>query len=262
MDGHRGEDLCRAAGHRFIERPTPLLRRRVVSSMDVECDVVCVAACVLHRGLHDFGRQLRREAFSFRKNRRFRPLDKVLWRRHGFGTSLERGREDALQNELLCLRFRAPFREGGHLEGQYPIRLQLSLARVIRPAVYQGVSGRAMMVSCVIRPSKRGPRQSHFHSREPFPRFSTLPSARSFCRTSSSMRFSSSTHISRYVFGARCSRPTSVRRSLTECLYLHTSRSHSPLVNRCTLLSPRSHFLPSQLSNMCLCAAVLPMRQS
>src|SRR3989344_3392645 len=145
MDGNRGEYICRAARHRFIERPTPLLRCRVVSSMDVERNVVRVAACVLHRGLHDFGRQLRREAFSFRKNRRLRPLDKILWRGHRPRTPFECGREDTLQNELLCIRFRAPFRERGYLEGEYRLRLQLPVARVIRPPIYQRVSGRAMI---------------------------------------------------------------------------------------------------------------------
>src|SRR3990167_7260901 len=187
MDGHRGEDICRAARHRFVERSTPLLRRRVVSNMDVECDVVCVAARVLHRGLHDFRRQFRCEAFSFRKDWGLRPVDKVLWRGYRPRTPFECGREDALQNELLCIRLRTPFREGGYLEGEYRLRPQLPVARVIRPPVYQRVSGRAMMVSWVIRPSKRGPRQSHFHSQEPFPRSSTPPSAPFFFLTSSSI---------------------------------------------------------------------------
>src|SRR3989338_6612474 len=147
MDGHRGEDICRAARHRFIERPTPLLRCRVVSNMDVECDVVCVAARVLHRGLHDFRRQFRCEAFSVGKDRGLRPVDKVLWRGYRPRTPFKCGREDALQNELLCIRLRAPFREGGYLEGEYRLCLQLPVARVIRPPVYQRVSGRAMSAS-------------------------------------------------------------------------------------------------------------------
>src|SRR3989344_6107687 len=147
MDGYCGEDLCRAARHRFIERSPPLLRCRVVSDMDIECNVVHLAARVLHRGLHDFGWQLRREAFSFRKDWRFRPLDKILWRGYGPRTPFKCGREDALQNELLCIRLRAPFREGGYLEGEYRLCLQLPVARVIRPPVYQRVSGRAMSAS-------------------------------------------------------------------------------------------------------------------